>query len=116
MLLHELTHNVWGDHDNNVRHSFVFCLKLNPNQFKELNSQLNREVAAFERARREGAHTLVDVSDTWQPDPELEAQVEAGEAEVERMGHVLGGVGGTSDETAEDRRRRVLDAAMRRMN
>lgn len=101
VLLHELTHNVWGPHDNN---------------FKELNSQLNREVGTFERAQREGAHTLVDLSDTWQPDPELEAQVEAGEAEVEQMGYVLGGEGSNGDENPEQRRQRILEAAMRRMN
>ncbi|KAF7361380.1 Zinc metalloproteinase [Mycena sanguinolenta] len=40
-LCHELAHNVFGPHDNN---------------FKELNSQLNREVAEFERAAAEGTH------------------------------------------------------------
>ena len=83
-------------------------------QFKELNSQLNREVAAFERARREGAHTLVDLGDTWQQDPELEAQVEAGEAEFERTAYVLGTEESHENETAEERRKRILDATLKR--
>ncbi|TRM58731.1 WLM domain-containing protein [Schizophyllum amplum] len=48
VLCHELTHNVHGDHDND---------------FKELNSQLNREVTQFESARAGGAHRLGGAGD-----------------------------------------------------
>ena len=42
-LVHELTHNVWGDHDNN---------------FKELNSRLLREVVRINRERTAGLALL----------------------------------------------------------
>ena len=46
VLCPELMHNVWGDHDNNVRiHLEIFhapcALALSLRQFKELPSQLN---------------------------------------------------------------------------
>ncbi|THH17445.1 hypothetical protein EW146_g3366 [Bondarzewia mesenterica] len=94
VLCHELSHNVWGDHDNN---------------FKELNSRLNREVVEFERAAREGAHLLVDGLGGYQPTSELEA-----EARV----YVLGGDGVTgpsANESIEERRRRMLEATMNRL-
>ncbi|KAJ7580144.1 WLM-domain-containing protein [Mycena floridula] len=95
VLCHELTHNVHGDHDND---------------FKELNSQLNREVAQFERAKKEGTHYLSDPGYVYEPSSELEA--EAAEATV----HVLGGSSSSSSsDTAEERRRRVLQAAMSRI-
>ncbi|KAF5373334.1 hypothetical protein D9615_007380 [Tricholomella constricta] len=95
VLCHELTHNVWGDHDNN---------------FKELNSKLNREVVEFERAAAQGTHYLHGGGDFYEPSSELEA-----EAQV----HILG-AGDTSfssavDESREERRRRVLDATMARL-
>jgi len=95
VLCHELAHNVWGDHSNN---------------FKELNSRLNREVLEFERRVRDGTHTLRD-DDVYEPpatgiEPELEAQV-----------HVLGGSGPApaSDESVEERRHRLLEAVMSRL-
>ncbi|KAA1470177.1 WLM-domain-containing protein [Dentipellis sp. KUC8613] len=98
VLCHELTHNVWGDHDDN---------------FKAMNSQLNREVAEFERAAREGTHTLSGPG-AYEP-----ASTNAGgELEAEARAYVLGGSGAATPragETAEERRQRVLDATMRRL-
>lgn len=89
-LCHELTHNVWGDHDDN---------------FKEMNSTLNKQVAAFERARSEGTHQLVD-GDRYEPVEEY----------VQHQ-NVLGGMGTIAEApmTAEERRSRVLEATMRRL-
>ncbi|KAG5340396.1 hypothetical protein C0989_001814 [Termitomyces sp. Mn162] len=95
VLCHELTHNVWGDHDNN---------------FKELNSKLNREVAEFERAAANGTHYLSEVEDTYQPSSELEAEAHS---------YILGGMdssGVALDESREERRRRVLEATMARLH
>ncbi|KAI0272552.1 WLM domain-containing protein [Gloeopeniophorella convolvens] len=93
VLCHELTHNVWGDHDNN---------------FKELNSRLNREVAEFERRTHENTHTLGDSEDSYEPSSELEAEARA---------YVLGGTGTapSASESTEERRRRVLQATMSRL-
>ncbi|KAK0501665.1 WLM-domain-containing protein [Armillaria luteobubalina] len=94
VLCHELTHNVWGDHDNN---------------FKELNSKLNKEVVEFERARGDGTHTLASLEtyDAYEPSSELEAEA--------RM-QVLGGSGSFNrDESNEERRRRLLDATVARL-
>lgn len=58
VLLHELTHNKHGDHDE---------------QFKTLNSLLNKEVKAFEAAKKAGAHRLGgDVGDHYEPEEVLE--------------------------------------------
>jgi hypothetical protein len=76
-------------------------------QFKELNSQLNREVAEFERAAATGTHHLSEGGDVYQPTSELE---------TEAHGHVLSGGGqSTAAESREERRRRVLDATMARL-
>ncbi|KAI6149697.1 WLM-domain-containing protein [Pisolithus tinctorius] len=91
VLCHELAHNVWGEHDNN---------------FKELNSKLNREVAEFEAAQAHGTHYLVDVRGTYEP-----SSNEEGEALV----HVLGGSSTPLTDSIEDRRRRALDAATSRL-
>jgi len=112
VLCHELAHNVWSDHDNNVRFTQSTddpSSYLPAPKFKELNSKLNREVAEFERRVRDGAHTLAGAEDVYEPVPGLEA------AEVQA--HVLGGSGpaSSSDESVEERRRRVLDAAMNRL-
>lgn len=90
VLCHELAHNVWGEHNND---------------FKELNSQLNREVAEFEAAAGAGTHQLSDSRDTYQPslDEEVEASI-----------HVLGGAGLRGDST-EERRKRALEAATARL-
>ena len=111
VLCHELAHNLWGDHDDNV--SFVPGSPIHqfssPNyKFKEFNSKLNREVAEFERRVREGTHTLTSAEDVYVPVTRLEAEIQA---------HILGGSGPppSSDESTEQRRRRVLDAAMKRL-
>ncbi|EIN05891.1 WLM-domain-containing protein [Punctularia strigosozonata HHB-11173 SS5] len=95
VLCHELTHNVWGDHDDN---------------FKELNSKLNREVAEFEQDRRDGTHTLSGITDAFQPSSELEAEAQT---------YVLGGASSsvpTLHESPEDRRQRILNATMARLH
>ncbi|KAJ3569206.1 hypothetical protein NP233_g5201 [Leucocoprinus birnbaumii] len=100
VLCHELTHNVWGDHDEN---------------FKELNSKLNREVTQFERDQASGTHYLTSSADShgiYQPSSELEAEVQA---------YVLGGSSSTASTAAlagdsrEDMRRRMLEATMSRL-
>ncbi|KIM44403.1 hypothetical protein M413DRAFT_442387 [Hebeloma cylindrosporum] len=97
VLCHELTHNVWGDHDEN---------------FKSLNSKLNREVAEFEKSTKEGTHHLYGGPgyDVYQPSSELEAEAQA---------YILGGpsLGSTlsTDDSPEERRRRVLEATMNRL-
>lgn len=80
-------------------------------QFKELNSKLNKEVAEFERAQRDGTHHLMHKGDVYEPSSELEAEAHA---------HVLGGGGGgfssfSLNESREERRRRMLDATMSRL-
>lgn len=79
-----------------------------------MNSQLNREVADFERNTAEGTHYLTGSGDAYQPSSELEA-----EAQSYILGggsQTLGGASGASgDESREDRRRRLLDATMRRL-
>lgn len=121
VLCHELTHNVWSDHGNNVSWDITVsnpCFFDKPShpfsdnlfQFKELNSQLNREVAEFERAQREGTHYLTQGGDFYEPSSELEAEAQA---------HILGGVASSTgpafDESREERRRRLLDATMARL-
>ncbi|KAJ7911574.1 WLM-domain-containing protein [Mycena leptocephala] len=90
-LCHELAHNVFGPHDND---------------FKELNSQLNREVAEFERAAVEGTHHL-QAGDIYEPDA-LENDA--------LTSHVLGGSSRSSDsDSVEERRRRMLEATLNRL-
>lgn len=97
VLCHELTHNMWGDHDNN---------------FKELNSKLNREVAEFEQALKDGAHHLAS-ADMYEPGLDLEA-----EAHTHMLGegtYVLGGESTLLGDSREDRRRRALQATVKRL-
>ncbi|KAF9072086.1 WLM domain-containing protein [Rhodocollybia butyracea] len=94
VLCHELTHNVWGDHDNN---------------FKELNSLLNREVAEYESSVRAGTNVLGYSGEVYEPSAQLEA---------DSYSRVLGSVSGSAallQGDSEDRRRRVLEAAERRL-
>ncbi|KAL4063246.1 WLM domain-containing protein [Scleroderma yunnanense] len=91
VLCHELAHNVWSEHDNN---------------FKELNSRLNREVVEFEATQVQGTHYLVDVRGTYQP---------TSNEDEEAAGHVLGGSDTPLTDSIEDRRRRVLEAATSRL-
>ncbi|KIJ21016.1 hypothetical protein PAXINDRAFT_125633 [Paxillus involutus ATCC 200175] len=89
VLCHELAHNVWQDHDNN---------------FKELNSQLNREVAEFETAEKRGTHYLSDLRGAYEPNEEGKALI-----------RILGGTGTPLGDSIEDRRRRALEAATARL-
>lgn len=82
-------------------------------QFKQLNSQLNREVIEFERAAAEGTHHLGSFGDAYQPASSLEAEAQT---------YVLGGggvnvLGSTSlrDESVEERRKRMLEATVNRL-
>ncbi|KZT07234.1 WLM-domain-containing protein [Laetiporus sulphureus 93-53] len=99
VLCHELTHNVWGDHDNN---------------FKEMNSMLNREVVEFERSMAEGTHRFIE-GGVYQPSSELELEAET--YLLSEGPQVLGGSvsGGVADESREERRRRMLEATMNRL-
>ena len=87
VLLHELAHNHVSGH---------------PRAFKVLNSQLNAELEAYERAGKEGTRTLVE-GEAYEP----AAAPDAGPA----TSHVLGGATGGS----KDRRELVLEATMRRL-
>ncbi|KAG8715965.1 hypothetical protein FRC11_012110 [Ceratobasidium sp. 423] len=95
VLCHELTHNVYGGHGDD---------------FKTLNSRLNREVAEYEQSVRAGSHTLSGSM----PHDDRSANIER-EAAVQAF--VLGG--GTdsapASESHEERRRRVLGAAISRL-
>ena len=84
----------------------VFVLK-----FKELNSQLNREVANFEISVTEGTHYLSNPDDIYQPSAELPVVPE------ETHTYVLGGTesGSSSGESADERRSTVLAATMNRL-
>lgn len=113
VLCHELAHNVWSDHDNNVRYPGFSGLELElssvwhgTHQFKELNSQLNREVAEFEAAEKCGTHYLSDLRGAYEPPSNEEA---------EALIHILGGNGIPLGDSAEDRRRRALEAATVRL-
>ncbi|KAI1791839.1 WLM-domain-containing protein [Ganoderma leucocontextum] len=98
VLCHELTHNVWGEHDNN---------------FKELNSTLNKEVAEFERAQAAGTHHLGPGAGFSAPHSALEAEAHE---YVVGGAYALGGVGTSSPgDSPEERRRKVLEATMNRL-
>ncbi|CAG7847900.1 SubName: Full=Uncharacterized protein {ECO:0000313/EMBL:CCA72615.1} [Serendipita indica DSM 11827] len=98
VLCHELTHNVWGDHDDN---------------FKALNSRLNREVAEWEAHLKSNTHSMM--GSTYEPSSvgnEMMAEASAVTA------HVLGGSNGTTSSsalTAAERRAKVLEATMKRL-
>ncbi|KAH9479215.1 DNA-dependent metalloprotease WSS1-like protein 2 [Psilocybe cubensis] len=103
VLCHELTHNVWGDHDEN---------------FKALNSKLNREVAEYERAVAQGTHYLSGrPGEVYEPAAELEAEARAytlgGGASSSRA--VSDSMAAFDVETQEERRMRVLAATMNRL-
>ncbi|KAF5362247.1 hypothetical protein D9756_002219 [Leucocoprinus leucothites] len=99
VLCHELAHNVWGDHDEN---------------FKELNSKLNREVTQFERAQASGTHHL-----TSSADPHGIYQPASSELEAEAQAYVLGGpstsTAALAGDSREDMRRRMLEATINRL-
>ncbi|KAL6309347.1 WLM-domain-containing protein [Sparassis latifolia] len=97
VLCHELAHIVHKNHEVG---------------FKELNSQLSREIVDFERAAAEGTHSLGDEAYTSSSYLEAEAQ-----AYLASEGpHILGGSSEyPGDESRERRRRRVLQAAIIRL-
>ncbi|KAG8950040.1 hypothetical protein FRC04_008120 [Tulasnella sp. 424] len=99
VLCHELTHNVFGDHDDN---------------FKTLNSQLNREVDEFETAVARGSRTLgSSINSAYEPDPSLSTSLMDSEAHSYVLG---GGVGAASAlvPSREEMRRRAAEAALDR--
>ena len=110
VLCHELAHNVWGDHDNNVSVYLetATCITLTADhvflgQFKELNSQLNTEVAEYELSLARGTHRLVD-GDFYDSEPS-------------GAGYTLNGPPDSSlpEFAREERRQRMLAAALSRL-
>lgn len=78
-------------------------------QFKELNSQLNREVAAYESSAQSGAHTLGSYSGAYDPSSTVEADALS-------HSHVVGGSSNfTLDDSRDGRRARVLEATLARL-
>lgn len=105
VLVHELAHNKISDH---------------PPEFKILNSELNAQIEAFERAQRTGTHSLVE-GDVYEPSAPALSLRENDSATVGATtavnSHRLGG-STTSSSTmvsAEERRHRILMATMRRL-
>ncbi|PWN29739.1 WLM-domain-containing protein [Jaminaea rosea] len=97
VLLHELAHIDVSGH---------------PVEFKELNSKLNAELAAWEKNREQGTHSLVE-GEMYAPAPQ------AGSSNSGGGSYVLGG-GAAGDLTAgpassDERRRAILDATLRRI-
>ncbi|ORX54952.1 WLM-domain-containing protein [Hesseltinella vesiculosa] len=90
VLLHELTHNVWGDHDEN---------------FHKLNRQLNKDVITMDVTF--GGRTLQAVGPHFEPEEEEETGLASGS-------HRLGGQGTIPISIAE-RRERAVQAAMYRL-
>ncbi|KAJ3763799.1 WLM-domain-containing protein [Lentinula raphanica] len=92
VLCHELTHNVWGDHDNN---------------FKELNSLLNREVAEYESRVKTGTNVLGYSGEVYEPSVEDSCLQTVGGSESSAVSLL--------EDSAEDRRRRILEAVEKRL-
>jgi len=103
VLCHELTHNVHGDHDDD---------------FKTLNSRLNREVEAYERSVKAGTHTLSGLGSGDYYEPEDHPAIGSSFTDAEVHSRVLGGGGGgasTLTGSREEMRQKALEAAMRRI-
>ena len=85
---------------------------MSQSQFKKLNSQLNREVAEFERAAVDGSHSLNDQGAVYEPELEVEAH-----ARLVAGSYVLGGTYSTTmtTDSREERRRRILEATTSRL-
>lgn len=96
VLLHELTHNVWGDHDDN---------------FHALNRQLNKDVVNLDWTAH-GAHTLGHGEFYTPEEEEMENDV-LYEAGTYRLG--AGSKSTTSLDTPEARRQRAAQAALSRL-
>ncbi|KDN53152.1 WLM-domain-containing protein, partial [Tilletiaria anomala UBC 951] len=90
VLMHELAHIEVHDH---------------PPEFKELNSLLNAQLAAFERAQRDGSH-LLSVDEVYEP-----------ESGGRSSGRQVGMFGQTrEEEEREERRLRILRATEERLS
>ncbi|TKY86884.1 hypothetical protein EX895_004172 [Sporisorium graminicola] len=99
VLVHELAHNRIADH---------------PPEFKILNSELNAQIEAFERAQQHGTHSLVE-GDVYEPsEPALSSGVNEG---APSGGYRLGGTASSSGNAndIEERRQMILAATMRRL-
>ncbi|KAI8092803.1 WLM domain-containing protein [Halteromyces radiatus] len=94
VLLHELTHNVWGDHDDN---------------FHKLNRQLNKDVVALDWTSH-GGHQLSN-DEYFQPE---EDQVD-GLVTWQAGSYRLGGKSSSGIESAALRREQIANAALSRL-
>lgn len=92
ILLHELAHNDIGDH---------------PPEFKILNSKLNAELAAFEKAQEQGRHSLHE-GEVYVP------EVKSAGGGAYRLGGGGGEARADADSPAE-RRQAVLQATLKRL-
>lgn len=101
VLLHELTHNVWGDHDDN---------------FHALNRQLNKDVVHLDWTAH-GAKSLGQGEDYY--NPEDDDDDEYGNDVLYESGTYRLGAGSKSDSnqalTPEQRRQRLATAALSRL-
>ena len=110
VLCHELAHNVWGQHDNNMCSTcHPSWMLANPCQFKELNSKLNRELVYLERAQASRAYYLSE-QDIYQPPS-------PSEVEAETHAYMLGSpsTAPLEGDSRQDMRRRMLEATMNRL-
>lgn len=103
VLLHELTHNVWGDHDDN---------------FHALNRQLNKDVVNLDWTAH-GAKTLGN-GDFYTPQDDDEDEEMENDVTYESGAYRLGAGPSKStiditSNTAEARRQRMAQAAMSRL-
>lgn len=101
VLLHELAHIDVAGH---------------PVEFKELNSKLNAELAAFEKSAAEGTHSLHE-GDMYVPDPSQATSQGStgGGSYVLGGGNSKGGGLGSSAASSDERRQAILDATLRRV-
>lgn len=95
VLLHELTHNVWGDHDDN---------------FHALNRQLNKDVVSLDWTAH-GGHSLGS-GDFYDPGDERMADGTSYEAGTYRLG---GGSKFIKEENPETRREIMAKATLSRL-
>lgn len=98
VLLHELAHIDVSEH---------------PPEFKELNSKLNAELAAWEKRREEGTHSLVE-GEMYVPPPDMGSSGPSGGA------YVLGGKAASKGleagpASSAERRQAILEATLKRV-
>ncbi|KAI8331323.1 WLM domain-containing protein [Chlamydoabsidia padenii] len=99
VLLHELTHNVWGDHDEN---------------FHKLNRQLNKDVVALDWTAH-GGHQISSSGAYYQPDDQVD---QGGTTTYETGSYRLGGGtlgGGEGVPSSTLRREHAAQAALSRL-